>query len=298
MKAATLAEIGEDELVRRLAKMMPLHSGVVRGAGDDCAVVKPLRRGWFQLLKTDCVVEGVHFTAGTAPERVGWKALARAISDIAAMGGVPDHAMITLLAPPRSKVKDVMRLYAGMKECAEEFGVALVGGETARAPVFAVVFGLTGRVKAAHWVGRDGAKPGDLIYVTGKLGGSRGGRHLDFMPRIAEGPWLVAHHKPHAMMDLSDGLARDLPRMAQASGVGFVIDEDQLPRNKGCSAQRAWADGEDYELLLAVHPRAAKKLEHAWRQKFGGLPMTAIGRFVPKGKGKAVSFSAKGWEHF
>jgi thiamine-monophosphate kinase len=118
------------------------------------------------------------------------------------------------------------------------------------------------------------------------------------MPRVAEGRWLAAHFKPHAMMDLSDGLAKDLPRMAQASGAGFVIEEDRLPRNQGCSAQQAWADGEDYELLLAMPPRSAGKLEKEWRKTFRRVPLTHIGRFVPAGKGCAVSFAAKGWEHF
>lgn len=298
MNPATLADLGEDALVRRLTGKLPLGPDVVEGAGDDCAVVKPLRRGRLQLLKTDCVVEGVHFTRRTAPERVGWKALARAVSDIAAMGGTPGHAMVTLLAPPEREVSEIARLYSGLHKCARKLGVSIVGGETSRSPVFAVVVSLTGGVAAGQWVRRDGARAGDLIFVTGRLGGSRHGRHLDFVPRIAEARWLAANFKPHAMMDLSDGLARDLPRMAEASGVGFLIHEEALPRNKGCTAEQAWADGEDYELLIAVRRTIAGKLERAWRARFPGTPLTRIGSIVPEDKGRALSFAARPWEHF
>lgn len=298
MNAPTLAGFGEDALVRRLTGGLPLGPDVIEAAGDDCAVVKPLRRGWVQLLKTDCVVEGVHFKRGTAPGRVGWKALARVVSDIAAMGGTPDHAMVALLAPAGRRVSEMTGLYAGLRKCAREFGVSIVGGETSCSPVFAVVVSLTGRVRMGQFVRRDGAEAGDVIFVTGRLGGSRRGRHLDFIPRIAEGRWLAANFKPHAMMDLSDGLAKDLPRMASASGVGFVIHERVLPRNKGCTAEQAWSDGEDHELLIAVSPRMAARLEGAWRRRFRGTPLTRIGFFVPEGKGCAVSFAAKGWEHF
>jgi len=298
MNAGTLAGLGEDALVRLLTGNVSLGPDVIEGAGDDCAVVRPLRKGWLQLLKTDCVVEGVHFTRRTAPERVGWKALARAVSDIAAMGGMPDHAMVTLLAPPGRRVSDVVRLYGGLRKCARRFGVSIVGGETSRSPVFAVVVSLTGRVATAHCVRRDGAKAGDVIFVTGRLGGSRGGHHLDFVPRVAEGRWLAANFKPHAMMDLSDGLARDLPRMADASGVGFAIHEEALPRNEGCTAEQAWADGEDHELLIAVSRRTANKLETAWRIQFRRTPLTRIGCIVPRGRGCALSFGVDGWEHF
>lgn len=298
MNALTLADLGEDALVRRLMKTIPLNDNVLTGAGDDCAVVKPLGKGWVQLLKTDCVVEGVHFTCGTEPQRVGWKALARAISDIAAMGGTPDHALVTLLAPPERKVSDMVRLYAGLRKCARKFGINIAGGETSRSPVFAVVICLTGRVKTAHCVRRNGAKAGDEIFVTGRLGGSRRGHHLDFVPRISEGRWLVENFKIHAMMDLSDGLAKDLPRMALASRVGFFVQEDALPRNKGCTAEQAWTDGEDHELLIAIGSRMAGKLKRAWRGQFPRTPLTRIGSFIPKSKGCTPSLISKGWEHF
>jgi thiamine-monophosphate kinase len=298
MKPKTLAEMGEDALVRRITKKLPLSSEVMAGAGDDCALVKPLAHGWVQLLKTDCVVEGVHFERGTAPRRAGWKAMARTISDIAAMGGEPMHALITLLCPPDRNVAEVEKLYGGLRRCAAQFGVSIVGGETSRAPLLAIMVSLTGRVKKSHCLRRNGAKAGNVIYVTGRLGGSLQKHHLDFMPRLKEAQWLAAHFKPHAMMDLSDGLAKDLPRMAAASRVDFVIDETALPLNRHCTPSQAWSDGEDYELLFAVPARKASHLEKEWRGHFPKLLLTCIGRFVAKGRGHLPSFASKGWEHF
>src|SRR5262249_15021840 len=136
------------------------------------------------------------------------------------------------------------------------------------------------------------------IFVTGKLGGSLKKHHLDFIPRLAEGQWLAAHGKLHAMMDLSDGLACDLPRMASASGVDFVIKENALPRNPGCTPVQAWGDGEDYELFFAVPSRAAAALEKKWRLRFPKVRLTSIGRFVPRGQGQVPTFAGQRWEHF
>lgn len=298
MTPTTIAQLGEDALVRRLTEGLLLGPDVIAGVGDDCAVVKPLGKGWMQLLKTDCVVEGVHFFPDTAAERIGWKAMARAVSDIAAMGGEPQHALVTLLAPPECAVTKIEKLYEGLRACAARFGVSIVGGETSRAPQLAVVISMTGCVKTARAIRRDGAKVGDVIFVTGKLGGSRSGHHLDFVPRVAEAQWLVAQYRIHAMMDLSDGLSKDMPRMAAASGVDFVIDGESLPAHQGCTKEQAWCDGEDYELLFAVAPKAAKRMADEWRNKFTDVPLTRIGRFANRGAGRAPSFQAGGWEHF
>ncbi len=298
MSTMTLAQLGEDALVHRLTEGLPLAADVVTGAGDDCAIVLPLGKGWLQLLKTDCVVEGVHFLPDKPAERTGWKAMARAVSDIAAMGGEPQHALVTLLVPSDCAVTKIEKLYQGLRSCAARFGVSIVGGETSRAPQLAVIISMTGRVKAARAVRRDGARPGDVIFVTGKLGGSRSGHHLDFVPRVAEAQWLVAHHRLHAMMDLSDGLGKDLPRMATASELDFIIHEESLPANEGCTQAQAWSDGEDYELMFAVAPRAARRLAEEWVKIFTDVPLTRIGRFVARGTGRVPAFQAGGWEHF
>ena len=117
-----------------------------------------------------------------------------------------------------------------------------------------------------------------MLFVTGKLGGSRSGKHLDFTPRLVEARWLVTHFRPHAMMDLSDGLAADLPRLARASRCGFTLDESLIPITPGCTVKQALRDGEDFELLIALAPREAAGIGTRWRRTFGKLPLTQIGR--------------------
>jgi thiamine-monophosphate kinase len=289
---------GEDRLVAELTRALPLGADVRVGAGDDCAVIgKPRDKRW-QLLKADAVVEGVHFLATDEPHRVGRKALCRALSDIAAMGGVPLHALVTVAASPEVKVATLHALYAGLRDAAQRFAVSIVGGETSRSPgPLFINITLTGGVERKHCTLRSGGKPRDALYVTGQLGGSRAGKHLDFTPRLAEARWLVAHAPIHAMMDLSDGLAADLPRLATASGCGFRLDETAIPRSPGATLQQALTDGEDFELLFAISPRAAKKLERAWRRKFPKLPLSRIGSLTPNSELR-TPISAHGFDHF
>ena len=274
----TLADLGENRIVAALIRRLALGEDVRAGAGDDCAVIGRPRDARWQLLKTDVVIEGVHFLPEEDPARVGWKALARAVSDIAAMGGSPGHALITLAARPETTVSRVEALYAGLRKAARKFGISIVGGETSTSPgpLFLNV-ALTGWVARTQCVFRSGGKPGDALYATGRLGGSIRGKHLDFMPRLAEARWLTAHFKIHAMMDLSDGVGADLSRLADASRCDFELLHDCLPLTPGCTAAQAIADGEDYELLFALASRDAATLESAWRKRFPRLPLTRIG---------------------
>ncbi len=287
-------ELDEEELVARMTAGLPSGSSVVIGPGDDCAVVR-LADGGLQLLKTDCVIEDVHFLPTDAAERVGWKALARAISDVAACGGVPESALVTVAVPGDRAVTWLEGLYAGIGRVAREFGVAVVGGETARSRsgVFVSV-ALTGRVEVERLTPRSGGRVGDALFVTGRLGGSfASGRHLDFRPRVAEARWLTENFRVRAMMDLSDGLGSDLPRLARASGVGFRVDPARLPLAGGCSVEAAISDGEDYELLFAVGVEDADSLERAWA--FGDVPLTRIGGLVEPGVGGEIG---PGFRHF
>jgi len=296
--AQTLTDLGEDRLVARLTRGLALGRDVLHGPGDDCAVVgKPRDKQW-QLLKTDMLVEGIHFLAGEDPRRIGWKALCRAISDIAAMGGVPGHALITLAAPSSTPVARIVAIYTGLAKAARQFGVSIVGGETSRSPgpLFLNV-ALTGRVERACCVLRSGGCAGDALYVTGRLGDSLAGKHLDFTPRLTEARWLVTHLKPRAMMDLSDGLASDLPRLAAASGCGYEIRREQLPLAPGSTPEQALSDGEDYELLLAVDPKKATALERAWKRKFPRLLLTRIGQLTARPKTRARK-TPRGYDHF
>ena len=207
------------------------------------------------------------------------------------MGGEPEHALVTVAMPPRCEVAQADALYKGLRQCARKFGVSIAGGETARSPgLLFVSVALTGRVERARCVMRSGGKPGDVLFVTGCLGGSFAGKHLDFMPRLREARWLTEHFRLHAMMDLSDGLGADLPRMARASGCGFELGE--LPCAPGCSRESALSDGEDFELLFAVAPRQASRLEQTW--PFRKIPLTRVGILTAN----TTPISIHGFDHF
>lgn len=296
----TLRDFGEDRLIAELTRDFSLGEKVIVGIGDDCAVIEP-RKGrsdqvW-QLLKTDCVIEGVHFFSDANPRKIGWKALARAVSDIAAMSGLPDHALVTLAVSPNEKISRLKAIYAGIKKCAEQFGVSIVGGETSRSPgPLFISITLTGSVEKSRCVLRSGGCAGDAVFVTGRLGGSIRSKHLDFIPRIAEARWLTENFRIHAMMDLSDGLGSDLPRLARASRTGFEIQPEKLPLNNRCIAEQALSDGEDYELLFTIASRHVARLETQWQRQFPKLPLTQIGQLTPPST--LNSQPARGFDHF
>jgi thiamine-monophosphate kinase len=293
-----LGDLGEDALVARLLRGLPVGSNVIAGPGDDCAIIgRPRDRRW-TLLKTDCVIEGIHFTAEADARRVGWKALCRAISDIAAMAGKPRHALLTVAASREVKLAWMEALYAGIRRAARLFEVGIVGGETSRSPGTTFInVALTGEVDRERCLQRSGARAGDQLYVTGVLGGSISARHLDVIPRIAEAQWLARYFPITAMMDLSDGLASDLPRLAEASGCSFEIDETAIPLQRGCTVEQALTDGEDYELLFAISARKAAALENAWSKRFKQLRLTRIGELTPRTK-QQKPFAPRGYDHF
>lgn len=288
-----LAELGENATLARLLPLLTANKELLTGPGDDCAVVARDEQ-WDTLLKTDVVVESLHFTRDTAPERIGRKALARAVSDIAAMGGLPEHALVTLLCHPSRPVELLEGIYRGMAALAARFGVSMAGGETSGLPFDGLVINvaLTGKVEHGQAILRSGASPGDELFVTGVLGGSfPSGWHLDFEPRVELARALLkAGIRPSAMMDLSDGLGTDLPRLAAASGCGFEIDESRLPCRPGFSTHDAVSHGEDYELLLALPPEGVKKLVNS---TFANT-LHNIGRLTPV-QGQKI---ASGWQHF
>lgn len=274
-----LSEAGEDRLLAQILPALSRNRSVVLGAGDDCAVLRGPERDNLQLFKTDCVVEGIHFGTTSSPVSVGWKAMARPLSDFAAMSGVPQFALVTLIIPGERTLDWTKKIYRGLEKAARAFGVAIVGGETSniKGPA-AISVSLTGFVEKDRWVGRSGGKANDELFVTGTLGGSLRGRHLRFVPRIEESRWLTQNFSIHAMMDLSDGLGADLPRLARASGVEFEVDKNAIPRQRGCSSSQAISDGEDYELLFAISPHQSVRLTKRWRRRFPKLSLTRIGR--------------------
>ena len=275
-----LQRVGEDRLLAQILPHLPRGRKVIARAGDDCAVVDLGVKGKLSLLKTDCVVAGVHFSAKTDAESVGWKAMARTLSDFAAMSGVPQFALVTLIAPRATKVAWVKKLYRGLNKAAQKFGVMIVGGETSstRGPIVVSVSAI-GFAEKDRWLSRAGGKVDDALFVTGRLGLSMRGHHLRFIPRIEESRWLTKNFSIHAMMDLSDGLGADLPRLARASKVGFKIEMKKLPLAPGAKINNAISDGEDYELLFAISPRESERLQKKWRKQFPKLPLTRIGSF-------------------
>ncbi len=296
---STLRDIGEDALIARLTRLVPLDPEPAAGPGDDCAVVDPgPQSDSLELLKADAIVAGIHFLADTPARAVGWKAAARVVSDFAAMGGTPERFLVTLALPVETRVSWVEELYRGIGHCLETFGAVLAGGETSRVPegsAAVISIAATGIVRRDHLVLRSTARPGQILLVTGTLGGSFSGKHLAFTPRIREAEWLVSNFKPAAMMDLSDGLSKDLPRLAEASDCGFRLDRGSLPLSSGAAVEQAMNDGEDFELLLAMDSSQVPALLGAWPTVFPEVPLTVIGRLVTAGEGEKL---VGGWDHF
>jgi thiamine-monophosphate kinase len=287
----------EDRLLHDLLKLVPVPTNQPLGPGDDCAAIHPPSKDQLLLLKTDCVAEGVHFLRSHDPARVAWKALCRPLSDIAAMGGTPREALVTFFSPPDVGPEYWKTFYRGLGRAARRFGVTIAGGEMSRQPHgIAISIALLGSVKNKNLLRRSGGKPDDEIFVTGVLGGSLAGHHLDFTPRLKEGRWLAENHTPAAMMDLSDGLGSDLPRLARASGCGFEIDFEKIPKRRGSTVHAALTDGEDYELLFAIPPRKVPALLADWPRAFPKTRLTRIGRLTRIKK--APPDWPGGWDHF
>ncbi len=301
------------EIYSRSAGMSARFPVVVVGPGDDCAVVRIGSGGRTVdgLWTVDQVVEGRHFCKGEDVRLVGRKAVARSVSDIAAMGGRPIAATATGALPVDFAQES--ELFAAMKQCAEEWGCPLVGGDIARcegAMVLTVsVLGVSHETRGP--VLRSGARVGDGVYVTGEVGGSfESGRHLRFEPRVEEGARLcdVLGQRLHAMIDVSDGVGRDAGRMALASGVGIEIDVDALPLASGLSAgewKRGLSEGEDYELLLTASGNVPSEIEVSGRDgATGRVRVTRIGCVVEGSgcvavlkDGARVDAGELGWDH-
>jgi len=278
----------ELELVEWLRGRQPHDPAVRLGIGDDMAVLKSSSD--CMLVSSDLLLDGVHFESRRhAPAQIGRKAVARSLSDCAAMAVRPLAAVVSVALPHKMILGDAKELFDGIFAGAAEFAVPIVGGDTARwnNPLAVDVTVIAGPFPGVNPVTRSGARIGDQILVTGTLGGSLRGRHMTFVPRIAEAR-LVAERLGgdlHAMIDISDGLSLDLWRLCQASGVGAVLDERQLLHVVSEDAKRvaeadnrsplehALSDGEDYELLIAVSPGVATT----------GLPLNLVGRVVKEG---------------
>ena len=300
---------GEFDFIRALRGRTPAALGVLVGPGDDCAVLLP--PAGKLLVTTDLLTEGVDFLmAEASPEAVGRKAMGVNLSDIAAMAGTPFAAVVSFALPrhpPGMTTRELAdRLDAGLREMAGRFDVAIVGGDT-NTWDGGLVVSVTALGHADRPVTRAEAKPGDIVFVTGALGGSLLGRHLDPTPRVREALALRDFVELHAMIDVSDGFAADLSHVLAESGCGAEIDADAVPvhadavtrsRLTGRTAlDHALNDGEDFELIFTVSAADAEKLRHAT------VPVTRVGRVVPGpglwlvAAGLRTPLTPAGWVH-
>ncbi len=299
-------KLGEVGLIDRIAKKIKTDNSIIKGIGDDAAVIK-WKRDRYLLFAADMVIKGVHFDLRRArPFEIGWKALGVNISDIAAMGGVPRYATVSLGLPKDSSLRFVDGFYAGLKAMAKRFGVNIVGGDTNSSGKIVIDVAVIGEVRRDELVLRSGAKIRDFIVVTGTLGGSGRNKHLNFVPRVRESRFLVRNFKINSMIDISDGLSSDLTRICESSRVGAKIYESLIPISKNAkSIKNALNDGEDFELLFTVSKNNFKELMERFKKRFK-TPITAIGEIGKKDTdiklvnryGKTSSLKEKGFKHF
>jgi thiamine-monophosphate kinase len=301
--------VAERRLIEAIQGAIADRSGrLVRWSGDDAAVVRarPLA-----VTSIDTVVDGVHFSLTThTPADVGWKALATALSDLAAMGAEPGEAYVSLVLP--AGFEGGLELVAGMEELAARHGATIAGGDVVSGPVLTVTVAVTGWAdREDELVGRDGAREGHLVGVTGKLGGSEAGRlllergerepaelvrrHLRPEPRLAEGR-VLARAGAGAMIDLSDGLATDAAHVAEASGVRLSIDLVQIPCAPGVAAEDAASGGDDYELLFTIAPERREAAEAAAEVTWLGHVLAGAGLALVGQDGRLVD-GLSGYEH-
>jgi len=279
--------MGEFDFIAWLRQQTPPAPRVLAGPGDDCAVVETIpNRPW--LVTTDMMLEGSHFVlAEVGPRRVGHKAMAVNLSDIAAMGGRPVAAFVSVGLPRGNAETLAEELYLGMREVADGLETAIAGGDT-NTWTGGLVVSVTvmGEPGPQGPIQRRGAKPGDWLFVTGPLGGSILGKHLDFVPRVKEGLMLQEHAMLHAMIDISDGLSADVFHICEESGCGAVLFSNKLPISDAARTiadgkvplEHALGDGEDFELAFAVDSADGERLLKT--QPIPGITLSHVGVFV------------------
>ncbi len=316
----------EDEIVARIGHGFPAFrgTGLRLGAGDDAALWRP-SRGQETILTSDWFLEGSHFLREKHPaDSVGWKCLARAASDIAAMGGTPRCFLLNLAIPAGCAGGWLDGFLAGLRRAARFLGCSMAGGDTTRREQISICVTVVGEVAAGRAVTRWGARAGDLLFVSGRLGEAELGwrqlrkrkgrvaarnaalrKHLYPRPRIALARWLGENRLASAMMDISDGLSTDLARMCESSGVGAVVEERAIPVVHGVSGSEAGRlglhGGDDYELLFAVPPGRVRELTKSfWGVGISWVGAIAKGRkvLVVRRDGRTEALTRGGWDPF
>ncbi len=279
----SVASVGEEALIRSIRGWLGRASPKApAGIGDDCAVMRPARGR--DLLTVDPLIHGIHFDGRITARSAGAKLFKRNLSDIAAMGGLPRAAVVALALDGRVSLAWLAEFYRGMARESLRHHTPIVGGDVSRlSGSFVATLAMTGEARG-RILTRTGSAPGDWVYVTGALGRSvETGHHYLFEPRLPEGAWLARRSEVRAMMDVSDGLAKDLGALTPRGCVP-AIRGAALPRRAGASVREALCGGEDYELVFSVASGARRpSLEKSWRAAFPRTPLTCIGRFVRRG---------------
>jgi thiamine-monophosphate kinase len=315
----SVAALGEVELIARIRRWLgKANPAAPFGIGDDCAVLpaasaagtRPYGTGGARLVTVDPVIYGRHFDDRVPARLVGEKLLKRNLSDIAAMGGQPEAAVVALILDPRTRVRWLEGFYRGLAACARRHGVAMVGGDVAQGEgVLAASLTLLGfagaplprqrRRGCGGAVPRRGAAAGDHLYVTGVLGNSlASGHHYRFRPRLPEGAWLARRPEVKAMMDLSDGLAKDVHALMPRGGAPALFAAC-MPLRQGADLRAALEEGEDYELLLAVSAGADRgRLEADWKRAFPRVRLTRVGEVARKGRVPAAAIALAGFQGY
>ena len=297
-----LSQFGEFNLIERIAgKVKSKSPRVVVGIGDDAAVIKrpktkDQRLKTNTLITSDLLIEDVHFDLSyTSFYQLGQKALAVNLSDIAAMGGYPTEAVVTLGLPKNLKVKDIDNLYRGINRMASIYNVSIVGGDTVKSDKVVVGIALLGEVEARNVILRSGARVGDQIVVLGSLGKAAKAlaQRKCFVPKpqVKEARIIAKSHLATSMIDNSDGLARSIIEITKSSGAGARIFLDELPVAPGATHDQAFYGGEDYNLILTVPKNKLKKLKSKIK-----LSLTVVGEIVKKSKEQKLK--DKGYDHF
>jgi thiamine-monophosphate kinase len=258
-----LKDIGEFGLIDKLKKELKSDKSVICSIGEDAAVIKYTKDAYL-LFASDMLMEDVHFKISKEKDiflKIGHKALACNISDIVAMGGVPKYAVVNLGIAPNLNLNKVFDIFSGLKKIAKKFGVNIVGGDLSKSNKIIIDVSLIGFAKKKNLTLRSTAKSGDIIFVTGPLGGSSSGKHLTFTPRLKEAQFLLRNYKINAMIDISDGLIQDLWQILRTSRKGAILYEELLPiATLAKDIKSALYEGEDFELLFTVSPKTAKKI--------------------------------------
>lgn len=294
-------KLGEFGLIERFRKKIKTDSSVVVGSGDDCAVLK-FNRNRYQLLTCDMMVEGIDFTLQDNPYFVGRKAIAISISDIAACAGLPRYCLISLGIPKETSIKYVDKIFKGILNITKEYNINIVGGDISQAKQLTIDVIISGFVKKKYLTLRSDAKIGDIIFVTGSLGGSIRGKHLRFTPRLKESRFLVKNFKINSMIDISDSLALDLGHILKQSKVGAIIYEDLIPINKEArNLKEALYMGEDFELLFTLSRKEAKKIcakKLAAFRPIGEIVDKKFGLRLIDKRNKEKIIKLRGFQHF